>query len=270
MRGPDGGLERGLGDRLVLQERLHDGVVVVGDGLDQAVAVIGRELAELTGGRLLLPLHAERVDVAHGLHAHEVDDAFEAVLRADRHVHGDRVGAEAVDHRLHRVEEVGADAIHLVDERDPRHGVLVGLAPDGLGLRLDAGDGVEHGDRAIEHAQRPLHLDGEVHVPGRIDDVDSKALPERGRGGGGDGDPPLLLLDHPVHGRGTLVHLAELVRAPGVVEDSLRGRGLAGIDVGHDADVPDQAELVRLRDGAGKLRFDDCHGFLWLLDLYQR
>jgi hypothetical protein len=114
------------------------------------------------------------------------------------------------------------------------------------------------------------HLDGEVHVPGRIDDVDSEALPERGRGGGGDGDPPLLLLDHPVHGRSALVHLAELVRAPGVVEDPLGGRGLAGIDVSHDPDVPDQVQLVRLRDGTGDLRFDDCHKVLWLLDDYQR
>src|SRR4029078_12856478 len=32
--------------------------------------------------------------------------------------------------------EVRADAVHLVDEADPRHAVLVGLAPHRLGLRL--------------------------------------------------------------------------------------------------------------------------------------
>jgi hypothetical protein len=31
--------------------------------------------------------------------------------------------------------------------------VLVGLAPDRLGLRLDPGDGVEDGDRAVEDAE---------------------------------------------------------------------------------------------------------------------
>ena len=46
------------------------------------------------------------------------------------------------------------------------HLVLVGLAPDGLGLRLDAGDRVEHGDRTVEHAQRALDLDREVDVAG--------------------------------------------------------------------------------------------------------
>ena len=60
--------------------------------------------------------------------------------------------------------EVGADAVHLVDEADPRHAVLVGLAPDRLRLRLDAGDAVEHRHRTVEHAQGTLDLDGEVDV----------------------------------------------------------------------------------------------------------
>jgi hypothetical protein len=34
------------------------------------------------------------------------------------------------------------------------------------------------------------------------------------------------------------MHLADLVRNPGVEEDPLGGRRLPGIDVGHDADVP--------------------------------
>jgi hypothetical protein len=62
------------------------------------------------------------------------------------------VRGEAVDHRLDRALEVGADPVHLVDERDARHAVLVGLAPDGLGLRLDAGDRVEDGDGAVERS----------------------------------------------------------------------------------------------------------------------
>ena len=71
---------------------------------------------------------------------------------------------EAVADHLHRALEVGADAVHLVDEADARHVVLVGLAPHRLGLGLHAGHGVEDGDRAVEDAQRALHLDGEVDV----------------------------------------------------------------------------------------------------------
>jgi hypothetical protein len=86
-----------------------------------------------------------------------------------------RDGAEALADRVDAHVEVGADLVHLVDEREARHAVLVGLAPDGLALGLDAVAAVEHRDRAVEHAQAALDLDGEVDVAGRVDDVDAVA-----------------------------------------------------------------------------------------------
>src|SRR5262249_37426526 len=47
----------------------------------------------------------------------------------------------------------------------------------------------------------------------------------------------LLLLLHPIHRRGAFMHLADLVALAGVEEDPLSRRGLAGIDVGHDAEI---------------------------------
>src|SRR5207247_11311103 len=129
------------------------------------------------------------------------------------------------------------DAVRLVDEGHARHPVAVGLPPDRLGLRLDAAHAAEDGDRAVEHAEAPLDLDGEVDVPGRVDDVHAVLAPEAGGRGRGDGDPAFLLLHHPVHHRGALVHLADLVADARVVEDALGRGGLAGIDVRHDADV---------------------------------
>ncbi len=69
-----------------------------------------------------------------------------------------------VDDLLEGALEVRADAVHLVHEADARHAVLVGLAPHGLGLRLDAGDRVEHRHGAVEDAQRALDFGGEVDV----------------------------------------------------------------------------------------------------------
>jgi hypothetical protein len=63
------------------------------------------------------------------------------------------------------------------------------------------------------------------------------ALPEAGRRSGGDGDAALLLLLHPVHGGGAVVHLTDLVRQTGVEQDALGRGGLAGIDVRHDAEI---------------------------------
>jgi hypothetical protein len=106
------------------------------------------------------------------------------------------------------------------------------------GSRLDAADGTEHGDGAVEHAQAALDLDGEVDVTGGVDDVDPVVAPLTGGGGGGDRDAALTLLLHPVHRGGAFVHLAHAVDAPGIEEDALGQGGLAGVDMRHDPDVP--------------------------------
>ncbi len=129
--------------------------------------------------------------------------------------------------------------------------VLVGLTPDRLGLGLDAALGAQDGDRAVQHAQRALDLDREVHVAGGVDDVDAVPVlfgsggvvlqlgvaPVAGGGGGRDGDAALLLLGHPVHGGRAVVRFADLVIDACVVQDALGGRGLASIDMRHDANV---------------------------------
>ncbi len=179
------------------------------------------------------------------LHADQVDDALELLFRADRDLQRNRVGAQARTHLLVNLEEVGADAVHLVDERKPRHLVLVGLAPDRLRLGLHPTDrAVDHAG-PVQHPHRALDLDGEVHVSRRVDDVDVvlgiglvHALPEAGGRRGGDGDATLLLLLHPVHGGGAIMHLTDLVIDAGIEQDALGRRGLAGVDVSRNANVP--------------------------------
>ena len=75
------------------------------------------------------------------------------LFRAERDLQHAGVGAELLANGAHRHLEVGAHAIHLVDEADAGHAVLVGLAPHRLGLGLDAVHAVEERDRAVEHAQ---------------------------------------------------------------------------------------------------------------------
>ena len=135
--------------------------------------------------------------------------------------------------------EVGTRAVHLVDERDTRNIVAIGLTPDGLGLGLHTRDSTEYRHRAIKDAKAPLHFGGEVYVAGRINDVDTMSVPLTRRGGRGDGNTALPLLLHEVHGSGTVVDFAHAVRAAGVVQDTFSDGGLAGIDMGHDSDVTD-------------------------------
>ena len=125
-------LETGRWDLLLLEDHLEQLVVVLRDLLEQVLAggrgplgQLGRDLDDL----LLL---AELVPVDDRPVLDQVDDPAEAGLGADRKLDRDRVRAETIDHRLHAALEVGADPVHLVDVGDPRHPVLVRLAPDCL------------------------------------------------------------------------------------------------------------------------------------------
>src|SRR5256885_8780636 len=86
-------------------------------------------------------------------------------------------------------------------------------------------------------------------------------VPETRRGGSRDRDAALLLLGHPVHRRGALVDLADLVDLLGVEEDPLGHGGLARVDVGDDADVPVALERILARDlkCLPRLLFDRHH-----------
>ncbi len=160
-----------LGAAEVLLQQL---LVVLDRGLDHLVAGRLDPLPVRLGHRHLGEGLAEGLVVEDDLDPPEhVDVAGEHLARAHRQL--DRVGllGEPVPDHGQAAVEVRADPVHLVGEDDPGHAVAVGLAPDGLGLRLDAGDRVEQGHGAVEHAERALHLDGEVHVARRIDDVDA-------------------------------------------------------------------------------------------------
>ena len=222
-------------------------VVDVGDDLDQLLARRLRPSArsgvvDLLGRGRVLFLSPVKMSC---FMATRSTTPWNSILGADRESAAAPACAPSrvficVDH----VAAVGADAIHLVDERDARHVELVGLVPHRLRLRLDAVDGAEDHHRAVEHAQRALDLDGEVDVAGRVDEVQLVALPAEGRRRGGDGDAALALLGHPVHLRVAFVDLADLVDAARVEEKALGDRGLAGVDVRDDAEV---ANLVELR-----------------------
>jgi hypothetical protein len=174
-----------------------------------------------------------------GVHLHQVDHALVGVLDADRDLDGHRPRAQPLVDHLHGAPEVGADAVDLVHEADARDVVAVRLSPDGLRLALDTGDGIEYNNASVQDTEAALHFDGEVHVAGGVYDIDHVVPPVGRRGGGGDGDPPLPLLRHPVHDGSTGVHLTDLVGASRVEQDALGDRGLAGIDVRDDPNIPE-------------------------------
>ena len=223
------------------QVLLQQVIVVLDRRLDELVAQPRDRILHGIGHRPVVEAGAQIVLVDDRLHADDVHDAGEELALAERILDRVSVGPEPFAHHPDDLLEVGPDAVHLVDERDAGHAIAVGLAPYGLGLRLDATDRAEHGDGSVQNPQRTLDLGREVDVSGGVDDVDAEggavAQPRAGGGGGGNRDPPLLLLFHPVHGGRTFMHLAHAVDPAGIEQNPLGGGRLAGVDMRHDADV---------------------------------
>ena len=116
-------------------------------------------------------------------------------------------------------------------------------------LTLDAADRAQHEHGAVEHAQRPLDLDGEVDVAGRVDDVYVVLLPVDVGGGRLDGDASLTLELHGVHGGAHLIlalHFVHLIDAARVEEQTLGERRLARVDVCRYADVSYLFQIIAL------------------------
>ena len=127
---------------------------------------------------------------------------------------------ETVMNTLKRLVEIATSLVDLVDETDPRHTVLVSLAPDSLALRLDAHLAVKDRDGTVEHAKTALHLGGKVDVAWCIDDVDLVIFSKTRHGRTSDRDTALTLLLHPVSCRVTFVNFTDFVRDTGAIEDA--------------------------------------------------
>jgi hypothetical protein len=82
-----------------------------------------------------------------------VDLAFEVIFFAKRKQNRPGFRSEFLAHAVDRHFKVSPDAIHFVDERDPRDVVFRRLPPNRFRLRLHARYGVEDGDGAIENAE---------------------------------------------------------------------------------------------------------------------
>ena len=175
-----------LGPFEVGHVRLGERLVLVGQGVEHLLAPELGLGAEVFGDLGLGDGRAQVLGlVEQGLHRDQVDQALELAHRpfgpgADRDLDRDRVAFEQplLDLVVDPLE-LGADAVHLVDEADPGDAVLGRLPPDGLALGLDPLDGREHDDGAVQDAERPLDLGGEVDVAGRVDDVDRDRLARR-------------------------------------------------------------------------------------------
>ena len=184
---------------------LHEFLAGLGNSLDQLCAVLFSLSLQVSGDlpSLVLCPHGHVALRVAGpyvcLHFEQVNHADKVALSADRQLHNERFCAQAINNSLNGEVEVRTHLIHLVDEADAGNVVLISLTPHGLRLRLNTFLTVKYRYRAVKHAQRTLHLNGEVNVAGGVDNIDLVVFPEAGDSCGGNGNTALLLLSHPVH-----------------------------------------------------------------------
>src|SRR5262249_11252484 len=113
----------------------------------------------------------------------QIDNANErlsAVLDrtgADGNYHRHGITFEPLGDLGDGVGEVGADNVHLVDERQARNFVLVRLPPDGFRLGFDALLSIEDNHGTVEHAQTPFDFRGKINVTRRINEIDRAIAP---------------------------------------------------------------------------------------------
>ena len=177
------------------------------------------------------------VGIDERFHLHQIDNASEVAFATDGNLNRSGIGAQAIANLAVNLEEVCPGAIHLVDEDDPRDCIAIGLPPHGFRLGLDATDGTEDRDHAVEHSHGTLHLNGEIHVTGSVDNIDLMVLPGRTDCSGSDGNSPLPLLSHPVcYGR-SVMDFSHFVNDAGIEQNALCCGGFSSIDMCCDADV---------------------------------
>jgi hypothetical protein len=132
----------------------------------------------------------------------------------------------------------------LVDEANARHFVSIRLAPNSLRLWFDSVHAVKDGDSTVKDTQGAFNLDREVNVTGSIYYVYAIFFPKGGGRGGSDCDAALLLLLHPIHDSIAFMDLTHPMRFASIIENPLCRGSLAGIYVGHDADVSGPLEFI--------------------------
>ena len=169
--------------------------------------------------------------------AQQVNHPDKGILFADGQLDGDRIGLQAAFYRIDGTGITGPHPIHLVDETDARHHIGIGLPPHRFRLGLHPGHGVQYHNAAVQHPQAALHLGGKIHMARGVNDVDPVVVPLGGGGGGGNGNAPFPFLGHPVHGRSSLVHSADLMDPAGQKQRPFRNGGFAGVDVGDEPDI---------------------------------
>src|SRR5207244_4149227 len=110
-------------------------------------------LARCRGGCLKLGWNVTGFEIwpAEGPHCHQVDDAVELILSANRQLNRHDLLSKAFAKLIDGSTKIGVLAVHLADDHDPRLAASRRLLPSALGTDLDARYCLEKEDDPIHN-----------------------------------------------------------------------------------------------------------------------
>ena len=184
------------------------------------------------------------------------DDRFQHLRNVQPGLGGnlDRVAGIESDHILDlllNLGRLGGGQVHLIEHRHDLVAVVDRLINVRQGLRFNALAGIDHQQRTLASGERAVDLIGEVHVTGRIDQIEDIVLaiarfviePHSLRL---DGNSALAL---DVHGiEHLLLHLARLQPA-GELNQPVGQRRFSMVDMGDDGEIADVLDWRRRHGG---------------------
>ena len=211
----------------------HHGLTDLAVGLDDLRRLYSANLADLDGQPALsMSFGSEKRVVA----------AFKEVVTARI-----RQGATFVLDCTNPARKAYRDYASLVEHGQHFHAQIQRRVAIGYGLRFHTLRGINHQQSPFTGRERARYFIGEVHVAGRVDqvqvvDLAILGLVVQGRRLGLDGDAPLLFDVHGVEHLGGHLTLAQ---ATAVLDQAIGQCGLAVIDVGDDGEVANMVHVKK-------------------------
>ena len=232
-------------DLLAAEVALEQGVVGLGDALDQLLRVLLEAGPVLAGDVHLLVLARLRaLLVQMTLLREQIDDAVELRPLAHRDLHGnDLRRQQLLDLAVHLLE-VGVLLVHQGHEEHPRDAALLAVVPHLLRPNLDSARRRHHDQGAVRRPDAGERLAREIEIPGGVDEVDLRVHPLGDAEGEVDGILAFDLVGGVVGEGGPLLDGPVALARAGHEREGVNQGGLAARAVAHHGHVADLRCLV--------------------------
>ena len=145
-------------------------------------------------------------------------------------------GKQAVNLRQH-TPRIRALAVCFVQEKQRGDRLLLQRVKESLRVGLHALHRADHHHRRVQRPQGALHLGGEIHMPGGVDQVDAHIPPGQADAGGLHGNAPALLHRQIVGMGRARVNASGPANCPGMHQQLLGKGGFPRVHVGKNADI---------------------------------